>query len=76
MFVFLFILHMLTVGLADLIAYYPAVLLIFVVTGVLTLLFILCEAFYIKPFLALSSALNSILVLTAVSSSHHEAIVL
>ena len=75
LFVFLFTIHLLTSNMADIVSYYPAVLLILVVAGLTTLLFILCEAYYIKPFLAMSSTLNSLLVLIAIASTHSEVIV-
>ena len=39
-----------------------------IVFGIFTLLFILCEAFYIKVFLALSSILNTLFVFLAMNS--------
>ena len=75
LFVFLFTIHLLTSNMANIVSYYPAVLLILVVAGLTTLLFILCEAYYIKPFLAMSSTLNSLLVLIAIASTHSEVIV-
>jgi hypothetical protein len=75
LFVFLFTIHLLTAQMVDVITYYPAVLLLLILAGMVTLLFILCEAYYIKPFLAMSSTLNSLLVLMAVASTHSEVIV-
>jgi len=38
--------------------------------GVLLLMFILCEAYYLKTFLALSSILNTLFVFLALSGVH------
>ena len=42
--------------------------LIMVLTGVVMVLFILCESYYLKAFLAMSSILNTLLVFLAMSS--------
>ena len=65
---FIFFIHLLTSYFHYLTYYYTYILLLLVISGIIILMTILCETFYIKSFLAVSSILNSLLVLLAVSS--------
>jgi hypothetical protein len=67
---FLFFINFFLVYLHELFFYYSFVTLIFVILGLITLLFILCESFFIKTFFAVSSILNSLLVILAMSTTH------
>jgi len=69
-FLFLFLIHLLTVCLGEIFYYYIIVVVGLVVVGLSVLLFILCESFYLKSFLAMSSILNSLFVFLAMTSSH------
>ena len=69
-YLFLFIIHMLNAYFSEIFYFYSLVTIIFLLIGLVTLLFILCEAFYIKAFIALSSILNSLFVLLALVSTH------
>ena len=66
---FIFFIHFLSSYFHYLTYYYTYVLLALVMSGMLLLLTILCETFYIKSFLAVSSILNSLLVLLAITST-------
>lgn len=66
---FIFIIHLLTSYFHYLTYYYTYILLVLVLVGMFILLTILCETFYIKSFLAVSSILNSLLVLLAITST-------
>jgi len=66
---FIFFIHLLTSYFHYLTYYYTYILLSLVIAGMVLLLTILCETFYIKSFLAVSSILNSLLVLLAITSS-------
>ena len=70
LFLFLFIIHLLTSYFSEIFYFYSLVTLIFVVTGLVSLLFIICESYYLKAFLAISSILNSLFVILALSTSH------
>lgn len=48
--------------------YYAYVLITLVMTSIFVIISIMCEASYIKTFLAVSSILNSILVMLALST--------
>ena len=69
-FLFLFIIHFLTSYFHELFYFYSFISLIIILIGMFTLLFILCETFYIKTFLAISSILNALLVFIAMVSTH------
>lgn len=68
---FIFFIHLLSSYFHYLTYYYTYILLTLVIAGMLILLTILCETFYIKSFLAVSSILNSLLVLLAVASTQN-----
>jgi hypothetical protein len=67
---FVFFINFLNVYFHELFFYYSFVNLTFISLGLLTLFFILCESFFFKTFLAVSSILNSLLVLLSMSSIH------
>jgi len=69
-FLFLFVIHLLTSYFSDVYYFYSVVSLTFVFLGLIMLLFIVCESFYIKSFLAISSLLNSLFVLFAIMTPH------
>ena len=70
MFLFLFIINMLVVYFHAIFYYFVFVQVVLLFVGLFFLLFILCETFYLKSFLAISSILNSVLVLLALASNH------
>lgn len=76
LFLFLFIIHLLTSYFSEIFYFYSIVTLVFLVTGLITLLFIVCESYYFKAFLAISSILNSLFVILALSTTHNVDIVL
>lgn len=69
-FFFLFIIHLISSYFSEVYYYYLFVLATILVISVLLLLTILCESYYIKIFLAMSSILNSVLVFIALSNAH------
>lgn len=69
-FIFLFFIYFLTSYFSSLFYFYALVTLLFISAGLVTLLFILSEAFFLKVFFAISSLLNSLLVLLALLSFH------
>ena len=69
-FLFLFLIQLLTSYFSTVFYFYSYVTTIFVLIGLVTLLFIICDSYYIKAFLAISSILNSIFVLMAMSATH------
>ena len=69
-FIFLFFIYFLTSYFSTIFYFYALVTLLFISAGLVTLLFILCEAFFLKVFFAVSSLLNSLLVLLALLSFH------
>ena len=76
LFLFLFIIHLLTSYFSEIFYFYSIVTLVFLVTGLITLLFIVCESYYFKAFLAISSILNSLFVILALSTTHNVDILL
>jgi len=69
-FLFLFIIHLLTSYFSGIFYYYSFISLLFISIGLITLLVIICESFYLKAFLAISSILNSLFVILALTVSH------
>ena len=67
---FLFIIHLLSTYFSEMYYYYLFVLTLILVISITLLLAILCESYYIKIFLAMSSILNSVLVFIGLSNSH------
>ena len=76
LFLFLFIIHLMTSYFSEIFYFYSAITLVFVATGLVTLLFIICESYYLKAFLAISSILNSLFVILALSGAHEVDIIL
>lgn len=67
---FLFLLLFLTTYMHSIFYYYFVLNLFIVSLGLISLFFILCEAFYLKTFFAVSSILNSLFVFLSISSTH------
>lgn len=67
---FLFTVHLITVYFSEVYYYYLFIITLVLLTSVLFLIMVLCESYYIKIFLAMSSILNSILVFIGLSSLH------
>lgn len=67
---FIFIIHLLSVYFSEIYYYYVFIMLVFVILSVVFLIMVLCESYYIKIFLAMSSILNSVLVFIGMSSVH------
>lgn len=70
MFLFLFLINLLLNCFNEIFLYFFLIQIFMVFIALFFLLFILCETFYIKSFLAMSSILNSVLVLLALNSTH------
>ena len=68
---FLFIIHLLTSYFSEIFYFYSIITFLLLVTGLVTLLFIVCESYYFKAFLAISSILNSLFVILALSTTHN-----
>ena len=66
-FLFIFLIHLLTLCLGEVFYLFSLASLLLTLAGLVLLLFILCESFYLKVFLAMSSILNSLLVILALS---------
>ena len=66
--IFLFFIYFLTSYFHFLTYYFVYILVSLVIVGLIILLTILCETFFIKTFLAVSSILNSLLILIAITS--------
>jgi len=69
-FLFLFIIHLLTSYFTEVFYFYSLVTFLFLFIGLFMLLFIICESYYLKAFLAISSILNSLFVILALSTTH------
>lgn len=69
-FLFLFFINFLSVYLYSIFYFYSFIMLFFVIVGLFLLFFILCESFYLKIFFAISSILNSLLVMLSLLSIH------
>jgi hypothetical protein len=67
---FLFVIHLLTTYFSEIYYYYLFILSIIILISISFLIMILCESYYIKIFLAMSSILNSVLVFIGLSSLH------
>jgi hypothetical protein len=75
-FLFLFVIHLLTSYFAEVFYFYSYIVTTFLLLGLITLLFIVCDSYYFKSFLAVSSILNSLFVFIALSSTHNTSLVL
>ena len=69
-FLFLFIVYLLLNYVSVIFYYYIFIQTTFIFSGLIFLLAMMCETFYIKSFLAVSSILNSLFVLLAISNPH------
>ena len=70
-FLFIFLIYFLVIYLHELFYYYSIIIFTFVLSGLVVLLSIICESFYLKTFFAISSILNSLLVLLAMLPTHN-----
>ena len=68
---YIFIIHFLLSYLAEVFVFYIMFFWIFVLSGLFVLLVIICETYYIKAFLAISSIINSLLVFLMLASPHY-----
>lgn len=69
-FIFLFFIYYFLVYSNEIFFFFIYVNIFLLIIGLVILLFILCEAYYIKAFLALSSILNTLFVFLALSGTH------
>jgi hypothetical protein len=67
-FLFLYFIYFFLIYMNDIFFFFIYVNIIILIIGFFVLLFILCEAYYIKAFLALSSILNTLFVFLALNS--------
>lgn len=67
-FLFFFILYFFLIYVNEIFFYFLSVNMLILIVGFCILLFILCEAYYIKAFLALSSILNTLFVFLTLNS--------
>lgn len=72
---FLFTIHLLNSYFADIFYFYSSVMILLTLTGLLTLLFIICDSYYLKIFLAISSILNSLFVFLSLSAIHQTSLI-
>ena len=70
-FLFLFFINFLLIYCNEIFYYYSFIIVIFIVLGLILMLSILCESFFLKTFFAISSILNSLLILLSLSSLHN-----
>ena len=70
-FLFLFLIYFLTSFFINVFYYYSIIMVIVILLGIITLLGIICESYYFKIFMALSSILNSLLVFLALTIPHN-----
>ena len=73
---FLFVINLLNSYFSEIFYFYSVIMTALVVLGLVTLLFIICESYYLKIFLAISSILNSLFVFLALTSLHSQTITL
>jgi hypothetical protein len=69
-FIFIFFLIIISLYLDSIFYYFSVVTFLFLTIGLILLIIVICESFYVKSFIAMSSILNSILVLLSISSTH------
>ena len=69
-FLFLFVIQFLSSYCYELFYFFSFFSLLIIFMGMFVLLFILCETFFIKTFLAVSSILNSLLIILCISVPH------
>lgn len=68
-FLFLFLIYFLVFYLGDVFLFNRYINLVMLSAGVVTLIFILYESYYLKAFFAISSILNSLLVFLAITNT-------
>jgi hypothetical protein len=73
---FLFVIHLLNSYFSEIFYFYSIIMTTLVLTGLVTLLFIICDSYYLKIFLAISSILNSLFVFLALTSLHSQTLML
>jgi len=69
-FFFLFTIHLLNSYFSDIFYFYSVIMTVLVLIGLFTLFLIICDSYYLKIFLAISSILNSLFVFLALTSLH------
>lgn len=69
-FTFLFIITLVGTYLANILYYFVIVNIVLLITGFIILTTVLCESYYLKSFMAMSSILNSLLVLSLLVMPH------
>jgi len=70
-FIFLFMIHFLVLYFSSIFYFYLLVFWIFILLGVIILLCIICESYYLKIFLAISSILNSLIVFMSIATINY-----
>ena len=68
---YVFVIHFILASLSEVFYFYIIFFWTLILLGLFFLLFIICETYYIKAFLAISSILNSLLVFLALASPHY-----
>jgi hypothetical protein len=68
---YLFIIHFLTASLSEIFYFFIIFFWLLILLGLFFLFFMICETYYIKAFLAISSIINSLLVFLALASPHY-----
>lgn len=69
-FIFLFFINFITLNFYFMFFFYHNIFLLITVAGLIMVMFLMIEAFYLKTFFAISSILNSLIIFLAMSSSH------
>ena len=69
-FLFLFFIYLLNVYMTELFSFFGYINMVIVFTGLLMLVAIICESYYLKVFMAVSSILNSLFVVLALTPTH------
>jgi hypothetical protein len=72
---FIFFIHFISSYMFYFTSTYSYIFLILLLVGIITLISILFESFFIKSFLAVSSILNSLLVFLALATTHTESLI-
>jgi hypothetical protein len=68
---YLFIIHFLLSSLSEIFYFYVIFFWLLILVGLFFLFFMICETYYIKSFLAISSIINSLLVFLALATPHY-----
>jgi hypothetical protein len=68
--IFLFFINFMSGSFFYIFNYYYNIFILLVIIGLILVLFLLLEAFYLKTFLAISSIINSLMIFLAMSSVH------